>query len=252
MNEPRVQDITRREFTARPELVDGNFRDMEGRAVSLEFTRFRMNFEATVELLPDVWDLDSMNGPIPIHSIVHREAFLARLITCMEVYLSEVAKHISRKRQIKHVDTQTLSSCLRNYFSKECVKALLNSNPADAISSLLPERLNLQQKRNVKGFFRVFDVAIPNDLPIGDSWARIFGEGPDSYMTKRHSLIHNGGVITTMFEPMDNAYLTNAIQDVVCFVKAVEARLTQIPLLNSYIGQSSRVPAERSDQPDKE
>jgi len=130
MNGPRVQDITRREFTARPELVDANFRDMEGMAVSLEFKRFRMNIEVTVELLPNVWDLDSMNGPIPIHSVVYREAFLARLITCMEVYLSEAAKDISRKKQIGSVDEKTLTVCLRHYFSEECVEALLNSNLA--------------------------------------------------------------------------------------------------------------------------
>jgi thioredoxin-dependent peroxiredoxin len=249
MKGPRVQEVTISDFADRSVLVDGNFGNMETRAVSLEFTRFRMNFEATLELLAEVWDLDPMNGPIPIHSIVYREAFLARLITCMEVYLSEVAKHISRKRQIKHVDKKTLSSCLSNYYSEECVEALVSKDPARTISSLLPKRLSFQQKRNVKAFFRVFGVALPSDLAIGDSWARIFGGESDSYMSKRHSLIHNGGVITTMFVPMDNAYLTNAIQDVVLFVKAVE---TRTPLLNSFISQSNRRAAERSIRPNKE
>jgi len=248
MTGPKAQDWTVREFDGRSSLIR-HFDDIETRGVSIEFRRFRLNFEATLELLSDVWDLDPINGPIPIHSIVYREAFLARLITCMEVYLSEVAKHISKKKQIQHVDEQKLSNCLRNYFSEQHVKELLNSDPADTIYSLLPKRLKFQQKSNIKDFFKVFDIGFPQVLSIGDSWAKIIGKKPDSYMSMRHLLIHNGGVITTMFEPIDNAYLTNAIQDIVCLVKAVEKHLTQIPLLNSFIGRSNSANAEQGTAP---
>ena len=250
MTGPKVQDWTIREFDGRSELIR-HFDDTRMKAVSFEFTRFHSNIELTLELLCDVWHLDPVNGPIPLHSIVYREAFLARMITCMEMYLSEVAKHIAKKRQIQHADEQKLSNCLRHYFPEQRVKELLNSDPTKSVYSLLPEKLNLQQKHNIKDFFQIFNVKIPIDLSIEDSWSKIIGNEPDSYMYRRHSLIHNAGVITTMFAPMDNAYLTSAFHDIVHFVKAVERHLTQIPLLDSFVGRSNRVNAEQLNAPDK-
>ena len=69
------QDRIIRNFDGKPSLTS-HFDDMETKAVSLEFGRFRFNFEMTLELISDVWALDPMNGHIPLHSIVYREAFL--------------------------------------------------------------------------------------------------------------------------------------------------------------------------------
>lgn len=152
-----------------------------------------------------------------------------RLINALEVYFRELFKDIASMRRISELNHKVVKKFLKIFRLNEKFEEMYrsNGNLEFLLSEILPERLNFQNKNNVRiaySFIRFNVVDIMDGL-----WERIYSK-TNGYINKRHIVVHSNQKSTSISNIQDFdlnkeiEYLEKEIIDIVQFVFYIETQ----------------------------
>lgn len=148
--------------------------------------------------------------------------FLILLINSLECFLVRLFKSTADMVRALSTNKTYLIKFIKKFSIREeffnCLKA--HGNLDFSLSELIPERIDLQQYDKCKAAFNLIGI----DLPKIDNilWEKIFSSPKDSYMEKRHRIIHAGlPDINKISIQSEIEYIEFAILDIAKFVNNV-------------------------------
>ena len=215
--------------------------------ISPFYSEFNVNMNRAVAYYPEIIKIDKNEDFFNSQSIFLFQSMHILLITALEVYLRSVLHGVSMRLIVNHLDMRKFvlflkEFNLRNQFLKKLSEV---SNLEFLLSDILPERMDLQQKKKCKVAFNLIGIDVVN--ANNSIWEKIYST-ESGYLQKRHIIIHGGPNQITDIRNINNfninqeiEELENAIIDIVQFVFYIENQrffrypdLLEIPFLEGF------------------
>ena len=155
------------------------------------------------------------------------ETIIILLISSLDEYLADTFKILANEIQIKNIDSKALLKFIKKYnlADKALVLSLKNNNFDLPLTNILPQRLNFQNKDNLKINYSVLNIDLPS-IDYG-MWEKIFSKDEDNYIQTRHRLVHEGSKeFLDTKRRFTKKYIEETILDIVEYVYKIEYQIS--------------------------
>jgi len=126
------------------------------------------------------------------------ETIIILLISSLDEYLADTFKILANEIQIKNIDSKALLKFIKKYnlADKALVLSLKNNNFDLPLTNILPQRLNFQNKDNLKINYSVLNIDLPS-IDYG-MWEKIFSKDENIFFTSFFAAENSLEVLKTL------------------------------------------------------
>lgn len=222
------------------------------------FSQFTVSINRAISFYPEIIDLTKAEDYFKPKNIFLFHSMYILLINALEVYLLELFKGISNQLLISKLDSRLFIKFLKEFNLKDqFLSAFAKNNNLDfALSEILPDRLDFQQREKTKIAYNLIGI---NVVEIEDElWEKIFSK-TDGYIAKRNKIVHSRVEDLIKIENIKDFKLDkeieeieNAIIDIVQFMFYIETQRLfnypdplEIPIIEKFPRKNIQYPIKK-------
>jgi hypothetical protein len=131
--------------------------------------------------------IESLEDFINYENSLYYDTILLFLINALENYLVDTFEYLAERVEILHINQTDLKKFLKVFnISQNFLKK--RSRSANFLSEIIPERIDMQQKKKCKIAYKLLNIDLAELNP--EIWENIFKKKSDGYMQRRHKIVH--------------------------------------------------------------